>query len=346
MAKQNFTTGQILTANQMLDLQQTAMGGGAATAKTASYVLVAADAGSTVAMNAAGATTITVNTALFAAGDTVFIQNLGAGLCTVTAGTATVSTAGSLILPQYDAGILYFTSASNAIFYDYIQTGATSPLTTKGDLYTFGTSDTRLGVGANGTTLVADSAEATGLKWQAASSGALTLITPTSTANSGGSVSTSGGAVTATGCESLSLNGVFTSTYTNYVIQLNSIKGNTDIDVRIRLRASGTDTTTGYYVGGTYVVYSSGTVSGYSGNNDNFFLAAQPSTSIEGGSAIFVNNPQLAVDTQVSNTFAGRTAGYALACHLRDSTQYDGFTLFASGSQNWTGTVRVYGFSN
>jgi hypothetical protein len=156
------------------------MGGGAATAKTASYVLVAADAGSTVAMNAAGATTITVNTALFAAGDTVFIQNLGAGLCTVTAGTATVSTAGSLILPQYDAGILYFTSASTAIFYDYIQTGATSPLTTKGDLYTFGTSDTRLGVGANGTTLVADSSEATGLKWATpASGGGMTLLSTT-----------------------------------------------------------------------------------------------------------------------------------------------------------------------
>ena len=166
MAKQTFTTGQVLTAAQMTSLQQTAMGGGSATAKTASYVLVAADAGSTVAMNAAGATTITVNTALFAAGDTVFIQNLGAGACTVTAGTATVSTAGSLILPQYDAGILYFTSASTAIFYDYIQVGAASPLTTKGDLYTYGTSDTRLGVGANGTTLVADSSESTGLKWQ------------------------------------------------------------------------------------------------------------------------------------------------------------------------------------
>jgi hypothetical protein len=165
MAKQTFTTGQVLTASQMQSLQETAMGGGPATAKTANYVLVAADAGTTVAMNAAGATTITVNTGLFAAGDTVFIQNLGAGACTVTAGTATVATAGSLILPQNDAGILYFTSASAAIFYDYIQVGATSPLTTKGDLYTFGTSDTRLGVGANGTTLVADSAETTGLKY-------------------------------------------------------------------------------------------------------------------------------------------------------------------------------------
>jgi hypothetical protein len=162
----------------MTSLQETAMGGGPATAKVASYVLVAADAGTTVAMNAAGATTITVNTGLFAAGDTVFIQNLGAGACTVTAGTATVATAGSLILPQNDAGILYFTSASAAIFYDYIQVGAASPLTTKGDLYTFGTSDTRLGVGANGTTLVADSSEATGLKW-AAAGGGMTLITTT-----------------------------------------------------------------------------------------------------------------------------------------------------------------------
>jgi hypothetical protein len=175
MAKQTFTTGQVLTAAQMTSLQETAMGGGPATAKTANYVLVAADAGTTVAMNAAGSTTITVNSGLFAAGDTVFIQNLGAGACTVTAGTATVATAGSLILPQNDAGILYFTSASAAIFYDYIQVGATSPLTTKGDIYVYGTSDTRLGVGANGTTLVADSSTATGLKWDTPGGGGKVL---------------------------------------------------------------------------------------------------------------------------------------------------------------------------
>jgi len=168
MAKQTFTTGQVLTAAQMTSLQQTAMGGGSATAKTASYVLVAADAGTTVAMNAAGATTITVNTGLFAAGDTVFIQNLGAGACTVTAGTATVATAGSAILPQNDAGILYFTATGASIFYDFIQAGGASPLTTKGDVYTFSTSDARLAVGSNNTVLTADSAEATGLKWAAA----------------------------------------------------------------------------------------------------------------------------------------------------------------------------------
>ena len=119
MAKQTFTTGQVLTAAQMTSLQQTAMGGGSATAKTTSYVLVAADAGTTVAMNAAGSTTITVNTSLFAAGDVVFIQNLGAGVCTVTAGTATVATSGSLVLAQNQGGELSFTSASAAIFFQY-----------------------------------------------------------------------------------------------------------------------------------------------------------------------------------------------------------------------------------
>jgi hypothetical protein len=116
MAKQTFTTGQILTAAQMTSLQQTAMLGGAASAKTASYTLVAADAGTAISMSSASATTITVNTGLFAAGDTVQITNLGAGVCTITAGTATVNTSASLALAQYESGTLDFISASAAIF--------------------------------------------------------------------------------------------------------------------------------------------------------------------------------------------------------------------------------------
>jgi len=116
MAKQTFTTGQVLTAAQMTSLQQTAMLGGAASAKTASYTLVAADAGTAISMSNASATTITVNTALFAAGDTVQITNLGAGVCTITAGTATVNTSASLALAQYESGTLDFISTSAAIF--------------------------------------------------------------------------------------------------------------------------------------------------------------------------------------------------------------------------------------
>lgn len=50
------------------------------------------------------------------------------------------------------------TAASNG-------SGGSSPLTTKGDIYTFSTVDARLAVGTNGQVLVADSAETTGIKW-------------------------------------------------------------------------------------------------------------------------------------------------------------------------------------
>jgi len=51
-----------------------------------------------------------------------------------------------------------------------------TPLTTKGDVFTFSTVDARLGVGANGTVLTADSAETTGLKWAAPSAGAVVQV--------------------------------------------------------------------------------------------------------------------------------------------------------------------------
>jgi len=53
----------------------------------------------------------------------------------------------------------------------YSAASASSPLTTKGDIWVYGTTDQRLAVGTDGYVLQADSTEVTGLKWVSASLG-------------------------------------------------------------------------------------------------------------------------------------------------------------------------------
>jgi hypothetical protein len=60
-----------------------------------------------------------------------------------------------------------------------VPTTANSPLTAKGDLFGYSTTQARVAVGNNGETLVADSSTATGLKWAAPASGGMTLISTT-----------------------------------------------------------------------------------------------------------------------------------------------------------------------
>jgi hypothetical protein len=72
-------------------------------------------------------------------------------------------------------GMISYLKDTNATQYysgsAWVSVGGSSPLTTKGDLYTYSTADARLGVGTNGQVLTADSAEATGLKWASAAGG-------------------------------------------------------------------------------------------------------------------------------------------------------------------------------
>lgn len=56
-------------------------------------------------------------------------------------------------------------AGTDAATKSYVDSTSGSPLTTKGDLFTFSTVAARLGVGTNGQVLVADSTQTTGIKW-------------------------------------------------------------------------------------------------------------------------------------------------------------------------------------
>lgn len=85
--------------------------------------------------------------------------------------------------------VLSKTSATNMDFTWVTPTDQT-PLTTKGDLFTFDTADARLGVGTNGQTLVADSTASTGLKWQTPAGGGKVLQVVSANSFTGTSIAT------------------------------------------------------------------------------------------------------------------------------------------------------------
>jgi hypothetical protein len=283
-------------------------------------------------MNSASATIITVNQNLFAQGDSVQIQNVGSGVCTVTAGSATVNTSATLALKQFDAGSLYFNTTSAAFFFAVDAADNSSPLTTKGDLYGFSTLDARIPIGANNTVLTADSAQALGLKWAApASGGGLTFIS-----------STAFSAVTSV---SLSANS-FSATYANYKVFF-APTNTAAAAITLRMRASGTDNSTGNYFGALNRLNEAAT------RSDTGFASA---TAVALGSADGSNhdsfqfeidfiNPQLAQTTQM--VILGMIPGIS----VNGRGQFNAATVFDSisfiiASGTFTGNIRLYGFQN
>ena len=122
------------------------------------------------------------------------IRTLGSSIDTTTKNLNPETTLGDLAYRSATANVktrlalgtagqvLRVNSGGNAP--EWATTADQTPLTTKGDVFTFDTADARLGVGANGTVLTADSAEATGLKWAAPAAGGMTLISTTTLSGS------------------------------------------------------------------------------------------------------------------------------------------------------------------
>ena len=97
------------------------------------------------------------------------------------------------------AGRLYW-AATQSLMNSSINTGTASPLTTKGDIYTFDTNNTRLPIGADGTALIADSTQTTGLKYDYPGVGTLRTLKETVFAGITPASYTTGTTTTIDGC--------------------------------------------------------------------------------------------------------------------------------------------------
>ena len=178
--------------------------------------------------------------------------------------------------------------------------------------------------------------------------GGLSMVNPTSIANSGGTASASGGEVTYTGVSSISLNGIFTSTYQNYRIIINQIgSSGSATDVLARLRAAGTDATGNNYVRAGH--FNTNTSSGniYADGQNNEIIGS--TASFIGINSLDVLQPNTASPTgfSVLSVGVGSTSSgglYLVGCHTL-STAYDGITVYPAAG-TLTGKIRVYGYKN
>lgn len=175
--------------------------------------------------------------------------------------------------------------------------------------------------------------------------GGMVLLTPTSIAYTGTSASIgTNGSVEFTAVSSLSLNGVFSADYDNYMVTVRHSNSVNNQDCAVRLRASGTDNSTA----SSYtrqLLYATGTSVGAVRTSDNSALVMPTDNVWRNGTTIYMFGPNLAQPT------AGRSLNVRsidnaylidFAWTHNQSVAYDGFT-FGPTSGGISGLVSVYG---
>ena len=205
-------------------------------------------------------------------------------------------------------------------------------ITTAGDVI-YGTGSgtfTRLGIGTAGQVLTVNGG-ATAPSWAtAASGGNWTALSTTSFSAS----------------NAINVNSVFTSDYDNYKVFVNFTAASADTLVRLRLRTSGSDSTTNYT---NLRINQSNTTLVAAKNPDSstdyFWLAYASSPYGEMLNEFTLYRPFLAVPTMYESTSMTGDEQQRITSRHTTATSYDGFSI-TTPSATLTGTVRVFGYKN
>lgn len=150
--------------------------------------------------------------------------------------------------------------------------------------------------------------------------------------------------VTGTNTATLTLDGVFSSTYDNYVIKVSATFSSATA-ASLRMRSSSTDDSGAVYdrvgqkIATTYAAtdYFSGT-----GGNTHFLYSGDGTA--RDCCIIEMYNPNAVQETTLTSQARG-DAQYATSCRIQNTTQYDGLSVYIT-SGYLQGTMRVYGVVN
>ena len=147
---------------------------------------------------------------------------------------------------------------------------------------------------------------------------------------------------------SVTVDSIFTSTYTNYKIMM-EYQTSTTNDVVLQLRASGTASTTGYNAQ-RLISQGSATYPTSENATSSFSILNNTSGAFVGFGDINLWSPQLAQITsleslmnQPNGAYSTLYAGYRFGVH-NVATAYDGF-IFSTATGTFTGKYTVYGFA-
>jgi hypothetical protein len=175
----------------------------------------------------------------------------------------------------------------------------------------------------------------------------LSLITPTSIANTGGSASISStGAVSFTSASAVSLNDVFSSTYQNYRIVVGGTNSSTTLNWQFRLRSSGTDNSVNYF-SSEFFIGSNGATGAASYINNGTFIQINTQDNTNTGNAISFDifKPNDAALTNLLGLgYDGNSAKTKFFGALHNvASSFTGFTILCN-TGTISGTVSVYGY--
>lgn len=171
------------------------------------------------------------------------------------------------------------------------------------------------------------------------------ICVPTSVDKTGaGSSATinANGSVTFSTCETLSLNGVFSSTYDNYMIVARH-STTADYAWRIRFRAGTDNSTTNSYV--FQYVFAYGTTIEGARTTTNYGQMSARGNTLRAGFVAQVYGPYLAQPTSYRTSNGDdyqNSSCFSIAGTHNQSASYDGITFIASAG-SFTGLICVYG---